>query len=316
MKDYTLSQQYAIIGLDGLESLHMNTAKRAVLRAVAAARLLEEIMADLAGAAAVTEQTVAGQADPAALEAVLQRKLEEGLLGVRRQSKKEAQELEQEIAGLLKADGVLEEAPDLLACDMNYYTAGVDLRAYRSDRTTYLGITERLRAEVLEEGPMTPEGVCLLWLLRESGCIHDLFSTEEQQELQNKMVGETAGNAGYRMLWQAQFHSGLENLVRGFLKGKTSLFRNPFLEGVNLLYPFLDRRQAIFIDFVIFGTNVADRRMAVLHFLTEKGHYVEEVRYGTETLLRVDNAYYRIWPKTVSCSRVPIQGAELLPVYK
>lgn len=104
--------------------------------------------------------------------------------------------------------------------------------------------------------------------------------------------------------------------MKSFLRGKTDLFKNPYLEGVNLLYPFLDRRQAIFIDFVILGTNVEQRRLAVESFLTEKGHYVEEVKIGTETLLKIDNMYYRIWPKTIRCSRVPIQGANLVPVYR
>lgn len=304
MKDYTLSQQYAIIGLDGLESLHGSMAKYAVLRAAAAARLLEEIFPwDAAGA------------DEEALAAFVG-KMESGMDAVRKQSKKAANALEKELAEFLEADGALEVIPDLLACDMNYYTAGVKLKAYRSDKELYTGITERVRAEVLEEGPMTEECVCLLWLLRESGCIHDIFSTEEQKHLQNKMIGQAAANGCYRVLWQAEFHSGLETLIGNFLRSKSNLFRNPYLEGVNLLFPFLDRRQAIFIDFVVLGTNVASRRLAVLTFLTEKGHYVEEVKNGSETLLCIDNAYYRIWPKTVSCCRIPIQGAELLPVYK
>lgn len=62
--------------------------------------------------------------------------------------------------------------------------------------------------------------------------------------------------------------------------------------------------------------EVEQRRLAVESFLTEKGHYVEEVKIGTETLLKIDNMYYRIWPKTIRCSRVPIQGANLVPVYR
>lgn len=304
MKDYTLSQQYAIVALDGLESLHTSTAKRAVMRGICMGQFLETVF---------KRDDRTGCAGDWSVEATDMRM---GLDAAKRQSKKEAQELEQEMARFLEADGVLEEIPDLLACDMYYYTAGVDMKVYRSSREVYLGITERVRAEVLEDGPVTQEAVCLLWLFRESGCIHDLFSIEEQQLLQNKMVGQMTEDEFCRTLWQAEFHNGMESLIDGFLRGKDNLFKNPFLEGVNLLFPFWDRRKAIFIDFVIFGTNVADRRLAVLTFLTEKGHYVEEVKYGTETLLRIDNAYYRIWPKTVSVSRVPIQGAELLPVYK
>lgn len=89
------------------------------------------------------------------------------------------------------------------------------------------------------------------------------------------------------------------------------MFQNPYLEGINLLFPFLDRRQAIFIDFVILGTDVKRRREAVIAYLTEKGHIVETVRNETETLLKIDNMYYRIWPKTLVINRVPVQGANL-----
>ncbi|MBS6194663.1 MAG: hypothetical protein KH828_03665 [Clostridiales bacterium] len=297
MKDYTLSQQYALIGLDGLESLHMNMAKSAVLRGVAAAKILEEFLA-------------AGEQD-----LLLEEKLEKGLKDIRKQKKKEAQMLEKEIAEELMSEGVLEEAPDLLASDMNYYTAGVDLKTYRSDQETYTGLVEQVRAEVLEEGGLTRECICLLWLFRESGCMHDLFSVEEQKIIENRMVELAAKDELCRILNQAEFHSSLENAVGNFLNFKKNLFKNPYLEGVNMLYPFLDRRQAIFIDFVVLGTNVASRRAAIMEFLSERGHYVEEVKSGSETLLKIDNAFYRVFPTTVVC-KLPIQGAKLLPVYK
>lgn len=41
MKDLTLSQQYALLALDGQESIHPRVAKSAVLRAVSAAQVLE-----------------------------------------------------------------------------------------------------------------------------------------------------------------------------------------------------------------------------------------------------------------------------------
>lgn len=298
MKDYTLSQQYAVIGLDGQDSLHSSVPKSAAVRAIAAAKLLEEFL------------------EEKPTEEEFEARLDSGLAEVRKLKKKDALALEKELAECLMGDRVLEEVPDLLGCDMNYYTAGVDMKAYRSDWQTYLQVTERIRAEILEEGPVTAECVCLLWLLRESGCIHEIFSGQEQALIQSRMVGLCAENELADILWKKEFHNSLELVVKSFLQGKANLFKNPYLEGVNLLYPFLDRRQAIFIDFVILGTDVVERRIAVESFLSEKGHYVEEVKAGTETLLKIDNMYYRIWPKTIRCNRVPIQGANLVPVYR
>lgn len=84
---------------------------------------------------------------------------------------------------------------------------------------------------------------------------------------------------------------------------------------MNLVFPFLERRSAIFIDFVVFGTDVKSRRIAVMEHLVSFGHYVEEVKLGSETLLKIDNAYYRIVPGTRTAYKVPIQGASLVPVY-
>ena len=86
-------------------------------------------------------------------------------------------------------------------------------------------------------------------------------------------------------------------------------------DGVNLIFRFIELRKAIFIDFVVLGSSVQSRRMAVMAYLSERGHYVEETSYNHETLLKIDNSYYRIFPKTKACNGIPIQGANLVPVY-
>lgn len=163
MKNYTLSQQYSLISLDGLGSLHPSMEKSAAVRGIAAAKLLEEILLDKEGTDVF---------DVAEFEA----ELKEGLQRIRKLDKKERNVFEKEMADLLEADGTLDEVPDLLACDMNYDTSGVDIKVYRADNMHYTGIIEGLRGEILEDGPVTMECVCLLWLLRECGCFHEIFS--------------------------------------------------------------------------------------------------------------------------------------------
>lgn len=299
MKTYTLSQQYALVGLDGQDSTHPSMVKTAVCRGIAAARLLERIVL----AEKFDEETV-------------KEKLESGIKEIRGMDKKGLQCLETAITEELKAAGALEEAPDILACDINYSSMNMELWAYRSDETEYGRITEGVRAEILEEGPVTLECVCLLWLFRESGCIHEIFSVKEQERLSGRMIEMAGQDPVVRMVWDSEFYRWTQRLSEKFLNAKRNLFKNPYLEGVNLLFPFLDRRQAIFIDFVVFGTDVVQRRQAIRTCLSEKGHHVDEVRNGTETLLKVDNYYYRIFPMTKVYSKVPVQGANLVPVYK
>ena len=300
MKELVLSQQYAVIALDGLESLHPSMAKSAVIRAIAAAKVMEEVMHTEA------------ESDPA----VFILKLNEAVEGVKDLRKKDEKQIEEEMAGLLEADGLMEQIPDILGCDMDYYTAGVELKAYRSDEDTYIRIREGLRAEILEEGVISTECAVLLWLLRESGCIHDLFSVSEQDQVQRRMTDAAAENEIFRAMWQTEFHSAVESFAGRFLRAKHNLFKNPYLEGVNLIFPYLERRNAIFIDFVVFGTDVRSRRIAIMEHLSKMGHYVEEVKSGSETLLKIDNAYYRIFPTVKRAYKVPIQGANLVPVYQ
>ena len=112
-----------------------------------------------------------------------------------------------------------------------------------------------------------------------------------------------------------EFHRIFESFTGRFLRAKSKLFENPYLEGVSLAFPYLERRKAIFIDCVVFGTNVEERRSAAVDFLRKMGHNVEEVRSGSETLLKIDGMYYRIFPATRRSYKVPIQGVNLVPVY-
>lgn len=299
MENYTLVQQYALIGLDGTDSSHKSTEKNAVLRATAAGKFVEELISSGKN----EEETFAES-------------LENELKKIKSMNARELKAVEQEITTPLIASGVLDEVPDLLGCDMYYYTSGVELKVYRSDKDAYLRITETLRAEVLEEGELTEDSIILLWLIRESGFMHEIFSRREQEEVEQRMVATSAEQKWVSVLWSREFHKIFESLGKAFLRKKKELFQNPYMEGVNIMYPFLDRRQAVFIDFVIFGTTVQDRRLAVMSFLSEHGHFVEEVKNGTETFLKIDNMCYRIVPKTVTCKGIPIQGAVLSPVYR
>lgn len=298
MKELILSQQYALLALNGQESLHPSVAKNAVLRAVAAARVLE---------------TELGRDTNSFLE--FSAALQKAVQIAKTLKKKEASQIEQEVVNALKAEELLKEVPDLLGCDMDYDTSGIELKAYLSDEISYVRIKEGLRAEILEDGPISLEYAVLLWLLRESGCIHDLFSISEQSRVEERMTETAAQDEQYRILWEAEFHSIFEGAMNRFVKTKSKLFKNPYLEGVNLAFPYLDRRKSVFIDMVIWGTNVADRRAVAVEYLSKKGFTVEEIRIGSETLLKIGNIYYRIFPMTKTAYKVPIQGVNLVPAY-
>lgn len=294
-----MSQKAALAGLDTLEANHYTQAKSAVLRGIAALTALEPLLAEIQSG------------EPIVFKEGLTKLIQQ----VKKLGKKELKEIEKETVLTLKQEGALEEVPALIACDMNYETAGVKITEYRTSQTEYRKVVESIRAEILEEGEPSLESVCLLWMFRESCLMSEVFSSSEQILVKQKIGDISSQNDCFRRLFEAEFHSVLSNFSTSFLKAKKNLFQNPYLEGVNLMFPFLERRSAIFIDFVVLGTTVADRRKEVLCYLSERGHYAEEVKNGRETLLRIDNSYYRIFPMTKAAYHIPIQGVSLVPVY-
>lgn len=300
IENYTLTQQFALIGLDGLDSLHTSTAKTAVMRGIQASMLIEDNLERM--------KTLTFNEFQETWSLVTNQ--------IRKLSKTDAVNLEKAVTEPLKAEGILEEVQDLLACDINYDTAGVDIKVYRTETTLYQKLSEKIRTDILGSGELTMESFVLLWFLRESCCLHELFTVEEQKCLAQRMKKITLENPIQQTIWATEFHNMFENAILKYLNAKSNLFKNPYLEGVNLIYPYLDRRKAIFIDVVVLGTTVASRRLATIEYLNERGHYVEEVKNGTETLLKIDNSYYRIWPSARRYYKIPVQGVNLVPVYK
>ena len=300
MKDYTFTQQFILIGLDGLDSLHTSTAKTAVMRGIQAAMFLEENLELL-------EQNTNSEFQEAWKMIESQ---------IHKLDKTDVESLEKIVTAPLKEDGTLEEIQDLLACDINYESAGIDIKVYRTEASVYQKISESIRTEILGDGEISTECFGLLWLMRESCCVHEHFSTEEQKRIEQRMIQITLAKPNYRMIWETEFHNIFEHAILKFLNAKSNLFKNPYLEGVNLAYPYLERRKAIFIDVVVLGTTVASRRLATIEHLNKHGHYVEEVKNGTETLLKIDNSFYRIWPSARRYYKIPVQGVNLIPVYK
>lgn len=299
MREFALSHKAALAGLDTLEANHYTQAKSAVLRGIAALTALEPLLD-------VIEH---GEL------AVFEEELNKVIQDVKDLRKKELKGLESDIVPFLKGEGVLEEVPALIACDMNYETAGVKIMEYRTSQTEYKKVVESVRAEILEDGKSSVESVCLLWMFRESCLMSEIFSSSEQMLVKRRIGDISSQNECCRVLFEAEFHSAFSNFSTGFLRAKKNLFENPYLEGVNLMFPFLERRSAVFIDLVVLGSTVARRRQEVLCYLSERGHYAEEVKNGQETLLRIDNSYYRIFPMTKVAYKVPIQGVNLVPVY-
>lgn len=98
------------------------------------------------------------------------------------------------------------------------------------------------------------DGVCHVVILPDIFFIslHDIFTVSEQEIVNAKLTDSVSKYAVIAVLLEAEVHRSGELFGIKYLKFKKELFRNPYLQGVNLMFPFLERRQAIFIDFVVF----------------------------------------------------------------
>ncbi len=300
MSNISISEYFALLALDGLSSTSFTKEKQVVLRGIVVANDLDCILEN--------------NNEPS--EDLILSTINKAVNKVKHLRRSMKKTIEKNIVSVLQEKKLLGDVPDLLGCDLNYQTAEITMKVYKSDAKTYLLLREELRAEILEEGAISLRCKLLLWLLRECGCMSELFSVKEQEEVQSRILELCKEDTLIYQLWQKEFHNFNDDLINRFLQRKKELFKNPYLEGVNLVFPFLNRRSAIFIDCLVLGTKVKDRREQVKEYLMSLSHDIEEVHMGSETLLKIDNAaYYRIFPTIKKVSNIPIQGVSLVPVY-
>ncbi len=189
MKNYTIAEQFAVIALNAQDSLHESVAKNVAVVGIAAAKTVQTLLYEEENRDA----------------AVFEQKLREQLDGIKKMKRKERNALEKEFTDILKAEGILKEIPNLLGCDMNYYTANVTMREYKSDSGLYQSLIEKIRACALEQTELPEDIVILLWLFRESGCMHDIFSQEEQERGQIKLIQAAEESLCTKLFWNRSF---------------------------------------------------------------------------------------------------------------
>lgn len=289
MSELTLQERFSLISLNAQDSLHLTTAKKAALRCISAAKVLEDHIDGLWPSREVLESKLKKAVslrshEMKALEAEIKKSLEEKLL--------------------------IHEIPNLLACDMDYVTASVNIFEYRCDEKEYTCQTEGMRAELMEDGNISDEVTCLLWLLRESGCFYDLFSKAEQECLSSRISELYLHSPLAKLLLPIEVHKGFETFSHVFFKKKEDLFTTKLGTGFLFLAPFFERSQSIFIDADAWFSGDDKRLESVIRRLESQQHEVHVLRGGKVPLLKIDNLYYECVP-TQRVIKVPIQGMRL-----
>lgn len=329
LKELTLAQRFSMIALNAQRSNMMTTVKKISLRTIAAAVILEVYLEDgltagakghIEGAVVPGKEISTGDLDyrELILKAVgskargRQPKLPWWLKKASSLPKRTLARFELVLAKGLADLGRMEEIPNLLGCDMFYESAGVSIKEYRCPIDEYTRITEGFRAEILEEGPVSDDAVCLLWLLRESGCLPDLFSRNELDLVATRIGELDTSHSLAHMIFPIQIYRGWEIAVKDALRIKRSFIRSTVGTGMLFLFPLLDRSQAVFIETEAWFSNSKQRLEAVKNRLEAQGHVFTVLKEGEIPTIKIDNLVYEVVPHYVTV-RVPIQGVRLLP---
>jgi hypothetical protein len=324
MENLTLAQGFAIISLNSLDSLHMTTAKKMVLRCISAAAILELYLDGCfteKEEQLILNREVLGQPDILLYQEEVLKHLFKNNVSLEGNlawwlkkasvlSDKNLKKVEHAIIDSLKGINLLEEIPNLLGCDLLYATADITMREYRSNSSEYIRQTEGIRSEVLEEGKLTDEDIVKLWLLRESACLNEIFTKKELDNVLIRFNELYQSSQLAKRLFEVCIHHMAENAAKNFLSFKKQLMNTPVGRGLNFDFPFIERSQSVFIDTEAMFSDPKMRLEDVLKRLKDYGHKVTVLRTGVVPLLKIDNILYEAIPDAVM-GKIPVHGMRL-----
>lgn len=300
MTNLSLQDRFSLISLNALNSTRNSTAKKVAIRCISAAGVLDRFLQEK------EELTEDSDEYRSRLDA-----LSVSLKEAAHLSSSAAKELEHTVYTRLNNLGLMTEASSLVSCDLEFSSAGNKILEYRTDSDEYSRQTESLRAELMEEGNVFDETVCMLWLLRESSCFYDLFSKEEQKYLTSRINELYLNSLLAKTLLSVSIHNALDSAALGLFSKKKAIFSTQLGTGVLFQVPFMERSSAVFIESEELYCNAEKRLESVIARLEENGNEVHVIRAGTVPLLQIDNLYYECIPTQHKYYRVPVFGVQL-----
>lgn len=319
-----LTQDFAIIGLNAQDSMRLTTAKRAVLHGVGAATIIElylDHQFTIQGNSLKLEKSILEESDLPVYQALVleplfrkDNQIDEDLkwwiTNAAKMSEKLMKKVERALGDALIGGHKIEEIASLLGCDLEFRTAGLTMREYRSNEKEYTKQVEGLRSELLEEGILTEETLAMIWLLRESGCLYDIFSKEEMKRVVVKINEIYHTDSFAKALFPIQRQDTINKIASSFIKKKKEVLNTSTGVGVTFAFPFFDRAQSIFIETEAYGEGAVLRLAEVKARLEANGHHYEVLREGSVPLIKIDNYLYEALPSQ-NMYKLPVFGVRL-----
>lgn len=284
-KNY-LAKQYALISLNGEEASNKTVVGKMKNRVITAAVFLEDIL----------EEKMA---------------LGEWIKKIQKLPQKKCNQIADSIKVEMKAEDILEEIPSLLECDVNYETLEIRINQYRADYDTYTRTAEYIKAEMLDGGEISDEVLCLVWLLKQSGDLGSVFSTEEMHVIKEKYIQLYRENELANNLFETDLKVGGSVWWKNFLAAKKKWARTPMGAGIVSRFPVLERSESVFIATEKWFPNSEERIDDVRKLLTDRGHICELKHEGPVALMEIDHVLYELVPDGMPMKTITIHGVRL-----
>lgn len=321
MMELSFAQNFSLIALNAQDCNRLTVAKKIALRCIAAATILELSLENrqfetLTLKKGDLDQLSYSLYQETVIKALLGKSDELSetvpniLMKVTKLSSKKLKEIEQSLVVTLTVLDAIEKIPALLGCDLEFVTAGIEMEEYRSNSDTFTRLIESLRADILEDGPMTDESILMLYLLKESGCVHDLFTKEELRRVGERINEILQSNSPVKPVFEVNIHKTIETTAKNFLKMKKVAIATPTGSGLNFAFPIIERSQSVFIDTEAYFSNKEDRLRDVKARLEEKGHTYTVIREGDVPIIKIDNILYEAVPHAIQY-QMTVHGVRL-----
>lgn len=216
-----------------------------------------------------------------------------------------------EIIKEMMEEDLIENVLSLLSSDLYYHTAGTEIRAYRSSYGEYHNTVEYIKAEILDGGEVSDEIISLIWLLKQSGNLLDIFSVEEVHRMKGRINKIYKENDYTNSLFSVVFAGEPTRTWKNFLDKKKKFAQTQFGVGFVFTTPIIERSEAIFIDTEKLFANSKERLEDVLRRLEGSGHVCVVESRKEISLLEIDNVLYELIPDGIKMKFAIIYGVRL-----
>lgn len=295
----SLPQDFAVLGLNGLDCDSKNFFTKAFYRSLIAAYVLEAFAQTEQNRLTAKQISEFHSGKFLAEEIVREEKpylLGEWLREIKKIKTDKVVAMNRAFIREAKKSGKIEEVTGLLEYDLYYEDQAFDFREFRVEKILYQKTLYSFKKDWLESKTPNNRSITLFWLLEQNGLLSRIFNKEEQMCCEEQKVRAYTRSGFAKLLWQNKLLSSIVQTAKEAMSVKNGFFRTAIGVGLAYCFPVLAKREAVFIggeNWISTSENAADE---VIQKLKKRGHLCLLRRKGKVPLIEIDNVMYEMLP--------------------